>query len=52
LRHEIRAFVSKQLPSGAWQYAAQNGAHDDCVIALALAWHGIADSRSRKWQNL
>ncbi len=41
LKHELRAFVSKQLPSGAWQYAAQDGAHDDTVIALALAWHGI-----------
>jgi hypothetical protein len=40
LRHELRAFISKQLPSGAWQYAAQDGAHDDTVIALALAWHG------------
>lgn len=40
LKHELRAFVSKQLPSGAWQYAAQDGAHDDTVIALALAWHG------------
>jgi hypothetical protein len=40
LRHELHAFISKQMPSGAWQYAAQDGAHDDTVIALALAWHG------------
>lgn len=41
LRHELRAFISKQLPSGAWQYAAQDGAHDDTVIALAIMWHGM-----------
>jgi len=41
LRHELRAFISRQLPSGAWQYQAQEGAHDDTVIALALAWHGV-----------
>ena len=43
-RHELRAFISKQLPSGAWQYAAGGGAHDDTVIALALAWHGITQA--------
>ncbi len=41
LKHELRAFISKQTASGYWQYEAGNGAHDDCVIALALAWHGI-----------
>lgn len=40
LRHELRAFISRQLPSGAWQYQAQEGSHDDTVIALALAWYG------------
>lgn len=40
LKHEIRAFISKQTPSGHWQYEAGGSAHDDCVIALALAWHG------------
>lgn len=45
LRHELRAFISKQLPSGAWQYQAQEGSHDDCVIALALAWHGMTVRR-------
>jgi hypothetical protein len=41
IRHELRAFVSTQLPSGAWQYAAQDGAHDDTIIALALMWRGM-----------
>jgi hypothetical protein len=40
IRHELRAFVSKQLPSGAWAYEASGGAHDDTVMATALAWHG------------
>lgn len=40
IRHEFRSFISKQLPSGAWQYMAQEGAHDDIVMAAALAWHG------------
>jgi hypothetical protein len=39
-KHQLRAFISKQLPSGAWQYEAAGGAHDDFVISLALAWHG------------
>jgi hypothetical protein len=40
LRHEIRSFISKQTASGHWSYEGGNGAHDDTVIALALAWHG------------
>lgn len=44
IKHELRAFVSKQLPSGAWQYQASGGAHDDTVIALALAWR-MANTR-------
>lgn len=40
LRHEFRSFVSRQSPSGHWQYEASGGAHDDTVIATALAWHG------------
>lgn len=37
LRHELRAFISKQTPTGHWQYMAGGGAHDDMVIALALS---------------
>lgn len=40
LKHELRAFISKQTVHGHWQYEAGEGAHDDTVIALALAWHG------------
>lgn len=38
--HEFRAFISKQTASGHWQYEAQEGAHDDTVMAAALMWHG------------
>ena len=38
LKHELRNFISKQTPSGHWQYEGANGVHDDCVIALALAY--------------
>jgi len=37
LRHELRAFQSKQTASGHWVYEGGEGAHDDTVIALALA---------------
>ncbi len=39
-KHELRVFTSKQTPTGTWQLGAPRGEHDDCVIALALAWHG------------
>jgi len=41
-KHEVRAYVSRRLPSGAWAYEGGDGAHDDTVIALALAWHGMS----------
>lgn len=40
-KQEIRAFVSKQNANGHWQYMAGEGAHDDFVISVALAWHGL-----------
>ena len=40
-RHEFRVFTSRQLPSGAWQYSAPDGEHDDCVMATALAARAV-----------
>lgn len=40
-RRELQAFKAWQSPSGHWQYGAPDGEHDDTVIALALAVHGI-----------
>ena len=39
---ELQAFESQRLPSGLLRYAAPEGMHDDTVIALMLAWHGVA----------
>jgi hypothetical protein len=39
-KRELYTFVASQTPSGAWKYEAENGAHDDTVIARALAWYG------------
>jgi phage terminase large subunit-like protein len=37
LIQELSAYSMKRLTSGAWQYSAPRGMHDDCVMALALA---------------
>ena len=42
---ELLAYETQRLPSGLWQYGAPSGAHDDCVIALALAWHAATRGR-------
>jgi len=38
---ELQGFEAQRLPSGMLRYGAPEGMHDDCVISLALAWHGI-----------
>ena len=38
---ELVAFAAEQLPGGMLRYAAPAGQHDDCVMALALAWSAI-----------
>jgi len=40
-QHEFRNFISKQSASGHWQYEADEGAHDDTVIATALALFAV-----------
>lgn len=37
---ELQAYEMERLPSGLWRYGAPAGMHDDCVMALALAWYG------------
>lgn len=34
---ELRAYISKQTPSGLWNYSHPDGGHDDTVIARLLA---------------
>lgn len=41
LLHELQAYTLERLPSGRFRYNAPPGTHDDTVIALALAWHGV-----------
>lgn len=39
---ELTAYRMERLPGGGFRYSAPPGQHDDCVIALALAWHAAA----------
>lgn len=38
---ELQAFEATRLPSGLTRYAAPDGQHDDCVMALAIGWSAI-----------
>lgn len=38
---ELEAYTAKRLPQGRLQYSAPEGMHDDCVMSLAIAWHGL-----------
>lgn len=42
---ELQAYTMDRLPSGRLRYAAPAGMHDDTVMALALAWHGVGNSQ-------
>ncbi|MBC7815099.1 MAG: hypothetical protein H7175_28335 [Burkholderiales bacterium] len=44
---ELAAYTLRRLPGGGYQYGAPSGLHDDCVIALALAWHGVRHGGAR-----
>lgn len=42
--NELRAFEQKRTRAGySWTYGAPRGFHDDCVMALALAWYGVVN---------
>jgi hypothetical protein len=41
LFNELAAYTVERLPGGGHRYTAPRGGHDDTVIALALAWHGV-----------
>ncbi|TXH46218.1 MAG: hypothetical protein E6Q97_30015 [Desulfurellales bacterium] len=42
---ELQAFHATRLPGGAYRYSAPDGQHDDCVMALLLAWQGVGVPR-------
>jgi phage terminase large subunit-like protein len=48
LMGELMSFEAVKLPSGAYRYTAPSGAHDDCVMSLALAWSEVG-GKSRNW---
>ena len=41
---ELQAYEAERLPSGLLRYGAPEGMHDDSVMALALAWQGMASN--------
>lgn len=48
LLDELSAFEAERLPSGMIRYAAPEGRHDDCVIALALSWLAATQHLTRQ----
>ena len=41
LLNELASYRAQLLPGGGVRYGAPPGLHDDLVMALALAWHGL-----------
>jgi phage terminase large subunit-like protein len=37
---ELQAYEVQRLHSGMVRYSAPDSMHDDCVMSLAMAWHG------------
>jgi hypothetical protein len=42
LIQELIAYTQEKTASGMYKYGAPEGEHDDCVMALAIAWHGVS----------
>jgi len=45
LLSELESYTLERLPGGGYRYGAPAGLHDDTVIALALAWYGVQQTR-------
>jgi len=43
---ELQAYESERLPSGLIRYSAPESMHDDCCMALAMAWYGVGKGNS------
>jgi hypothetical protein len=39
---ELQAYEGKRMGNGGFSYGAPAGLHDDTVMAMAIAWHGMA----------
>lgn len=48
---ELLSFESKRNASGSFSYSAPSGMHDDCVMSLAIAWHGLSGSQVILWMD-
>lgn len=46
LTAELQAYEATKLPSGLTRYSAPEGMHDDCVMALAMAWSAMGRTSS------
>lgn len=47
LKNELLNYEEKRTPSGAYVYNAPRGQHDDCVMALAIAWDNLQGEERR-----
>lgn len=45
---EMLAYEQERMPGGMMRYGAPAGMHDDCVMALAIAWQGVAGRQHAK----
>lgn len=45
---ELQAYEVSRLPSGMVRYSAPEGMHDDCVMSLAMAWHGASAAQRKR----
>jgi hypothetical protein len=48
LLDELEAFEVDRTASGLTRYGAPSGAHDDCVISLALAYSALGKTNSAR----
>ncbi len=46
LTAELQAYEATKLPSGLTRYSAPEGSHDDCCMALAMAWSTMGRTNS------
>ena len=44
LLQELIAYTQERTVGGLIKYGAPPGEHDDCVIALAMAWYGVSNA--------
>ena len=51
LINELIAYQAERLPSGLTRYTAPPGQHDDCVMALAIAWSAVTTENSPVYER-